>query len=280
MTIRYGSVSPVAFGSIVCHRFAGYPRSAGLDETAIRHDRRPADMNDVPPTEPAVGADPAPLPRHPRWVLPLIISLIVVLVACTNIGNAVWASWVSSNPLGLLALNSSNRYLLATSVTTDLWPFLVIPTLRLMAPDPLFYALGYLYRDRALHWSRRAYPGFDRIADQFSEDRTVVKHVLYPLLVIMPNNPVTLLAGVAAIPIVHVVVLDVIGTVGRVLLFRWIGHLFEDQIRDVLDLVSEYQRYLTIGSVVAVVLVVVWQVTSNRGLAGNIEELSEELSED
>ena len=240
-------------------------------------------MSDFPPTEPDGVGDGAivdPLPEHPRWVLPLLIGLIITLVVCMNIGNAVWASWVNSNPLGLLALNSSNRYLLATSVNTDFWAFLIVPTLRLLAPDPLFYALGYLYRERALRWSRRAYPGFEKIVDQFEADHTMVKGLLNPLLFIMPNNPVMLLAGVAAFPIRRLIVLDVTGTIARVLLFRWIGFIFEDQIRDVLDLVSEYQRYLTIGSIVVVALFVIWQVTSNRGLAGNIDELSDDLSDD
>src|SRR6478736_2454118 len=149
-------------------------------------------MSDFPPTESDGTGDGAvvePLPEHPRWVLPLLIGLIIALVVCMNVGNAVWASWVNNRPLGLLALNSSNRYLLATSINTELWPFLAVATLRLLAPDPLFYALGYLYRERALRWSRRAYPGFDKIVDQPEQDHTMVKTILYPLLVIMPNNP-------------------------------------------------------------------------------------------
>ena len=43
---------------------------------------------------------------------------------------------------------------------------------------------------------------------------------------------------------------------------------------------SEYQRYLTIGSIALVAGYVIWQITSNRGLAGNIDELSDDLSDD
>jgi len=97
---------------------------------------------------------------------------------------------------------------------------------------------------------------------------------------VFTSPAVDAIAGVAAFPIRRLIVLDVTGTIARVLLFRWIGFIFEDQIRDVLDLVSEYQRYLTICSIVVVALFVIWQVTSNRGLAGNIDELSDDLSDD
>jgi len=226
-------------------------------------------------------APTAPLqPTHPRWLLPLIGTLIVVLVAANNIGNAVWASWVNNRPLALLALNSSNKYLLATSVTTDLVPATVIASLRLLAPDPLFYALGYLYRDRALHWARTAFPGSQGLLHQFEQDETGFKKLLNPLLVILPNNPVCLLAGVAAFPIPRMIVLNVIGTVGRILLFRWIGTLFADQIKDVLDVVSRYQQWFLIGSIVLVVTYVAWQIVGRKGLIGAVEELEEELGDE
>ena len=88
-----------------------------------------------------------------------------------------------------------------------------------------------------------------------------------------------LLAGVAAFPWRRFVVLNVVGTMGRVLFFRWIGFLFEDQIRDLLNLVSDYQRWLTIGSIVLVVAYVVYQVVGNRGVIGNVDEMSEDLED-
>jgi membrane protein DedA with SNARE-associated domain len=225
-------------------------------------------------------ASPAPRPTHPRWLLPLIGTLIVLLVIANNIGNAVWASWVESNPLGLLALNSTNKYLLATSINTSLVPYTVISTLRLLAPDPLFYAIGYLYGPRALHWARDVFPGSKKLLEQVQEDDGVINKVLNVLVVVAPNNPVCLIAGVTRFPIGRFIVLNVIGTIGRVLLFRWIGFLFEDQIKDLLDVVARYQRWLLIASVVAVVAYVAWQVLGRKGLIGGVEELEEELGDE
>jgi membrane protein DedA with SNARE-associated domain len=223
----------------------------------------------------------APPPTtHPRWLLPLLGGLIILLVIATNVGNAVWAGWVESNPLGLLALNSSNKYLLATSVSASFVPFLVIGTLRLLAPDPLFYAIGYLYGDRALHWARDVFPGSKGLIEQVRQDDGVVRSALNFLVVVAPNNLVCLIAGVTRFPIRRFIVLNVVGTIGRVLLMRWIGMIFEDQIESVLDVVARYQKWLLYGSIALVVVYVAWQIVGRKGLIGGVEELEEEFGDD
>lgn len=217
---------------------------------------------------------------HPRWVLPVVGACIVALIVANNVGNVVWASWLETNPLGLIALNSSNKYLLGTSITTEVVPFFVIATIRLMLPDPLFWWLGHSYRDKALNWGRQIFPGMDPIFDQFEGDRTGFKNLLHVLIVIMPNNPVCLLAGVAAIPFRRFIVLSLVGTIGRIAIMRGIGMVFEDQIEDVLDFVAKYQVWLTRGSIVAVLAYVAWQFIGKRGLIGGVETLDEDLGED
>ncbi|HTO00590.1 MAG TPA: hypothetical protein VL068_07935 [Microthrixaceae bacterium] len=217
-------------------------------------------------------------PRHPRGLLPLIGALIVGLIVATNVGNALWASWIRVHPIGLLALNSSNKYLLGT-YSADFWPYILVSTGRLLVADPLFYALGYLYRGQALEWGRKVFPGFDPIIDQFEKDETGFKKLLNVLVVLAPNNPVSLLAGVAAMPIRRFFVLNIIGTVGRTLLIRKVGWIFQDQIDSVLDTVARYQGWFLRGSIIAVIAVVAWQFFGNRGLIGGVESLEEELGE-
>jgi membrane protein DedA with SNARE-associated domain len=231
-------------------------------------------------TEPTTTPAAAGQPTHPRWLLPLIGGLILCLVAASNIGNAVWASWVEARPLGLIALNSSNKYLLATSISTDPAPFVTIALLRLLAADPLFYAIGYLYGPRALHWARTVFPGSEPLLAQAQTDDGAVRKVLHVLIVVAPNNLVCLLAGATRFPIPRFIALNVIGTLGRILLMRWLGLLFEDQIEDLLDVVARYQRWFLIGSVALVVAYVAWQAVGRRGLIGGVEELEEELGDD
>ncbi len=235
----------------------------------------------------------------PRWFLPVVGASIVALIAANNIGNAVWSCAVvsdpgkassmctwpvvrafSDNPLALLAFNSSNKYLLATSVLTSVVPYAVIAFVRLMLPDPLFYLLGYVYRGRALGWARQVFPGMDPLFDQFEHEGGSTRRLLDAAVFIAPNNPVCLLAGVAAMPWRRFLFLSASGTIARIALMRGLGLLFEDQIKDLLDVVARYQRWFTIGSVVLVVLFLIYQVVGRRGLVGGVETLEEELGED
>ena len=242
----------------------------------------------------------SPPSTHPRWLLPLLGGLIVALVVANNVGNATWVcavttgsgtrsswlcqqawmSWINGNPLGLLALNSSNKYLLATSVSTDLLPAAVIATLRLLAPDPIFYLIGFLYGPRALLLARRVFPGSDPLFDQIESDSGGFRRVIDIAVVVAPNNPVCLVAGVARMDWRRFAVLNVVGTIGRVLLMRLIGAVFENQIRDVLDVVAQYQKWFTLASVVGVVTYVLYQAVGRRGLIGGVEELDDELGDD
>ena len=149
-----------------------------------------------------------------------------------------------------------------------------------MLPDPLFYLLGYLYRGRALGWARQVFPGMDQVFDQFESQGGASRRVLDAAVVIAPNNPVCLLAGVAAMPWRRFLTLAVVGTLGRIALMRGIGLLFSNQIEDVLDVVARYQRWFTLGSLALVVAYVAYQVVGRRGLVGGVESLEDELGED
>jgi hypothetical protein len=259
----------------------------------------PAAPPDRSPTMTDTDTHLAPPPTPPRWFLPVVGTCIVVLIAANNIGNVVWScavvsdadrasslctwpgvSWFADNPYGLLMLNSSNKYLLATSVLTDLLPFAAIALLRLMAPDPLFYLLGFLYRGRALNWARQVFPGMDPVFDQFESQGGATRNVLNAAVFIAPNNPVCLLAGIAAMPWKKFVLIAVSGTVARIALMRGIGSLFSDQIEELLDVVARYQRWFTLGSLLLVGAYVAYQVIGRRGLVGGVESLEDELGDD
>ncbi|MFM7068749.1 MAG: hypothetical protein ACKOYM_04735 [Actinomycetes bacterium] len=232
------------------------------------------------------GADTSAFPpmssTHPRWVLPLVGSLIVALVVCTNVGNALWAKFTGqwNQPLTLLGLNSANRYLLLTTPITDVLPFVMVATTRLLLPDPLFYLLGYLYRGKALHWARRVFPGMDPLFDQFTNDTGGFRRILDVLVLVAPNNPVCLLAGVAAMPVRRFITLNVVGTLARVLLFRALGTAFSGTINEFVDnVVGPYQKWFTIASVAAVLGYLAYQTIGGKGLIGGVEELEEELGD-
>lgn len=223
--------------------------------------------------------DPGTHRHHPRWVLPALVVPILLLIVANNVGavlltNRIEPSGVVPGALEVLALNSTNKVLLATGFQTEAMWFVVVATLRLLAPDPLFYLMGLLYRIPALRWGRRVYPGADRLFDLFEhEDHRGVRRLLDGLVVIMPNNPVCLLAGVAGMPPVRFAVLNVLGTLGRVVLFRQLSFAFEDEIVDVMDFVARYQRWALLLTVAVVVASLVVQA---RRLVVGTEALAEE----
>ena len=240
-------------------------------------DGLPAEPDDQLPAEPADTE--AAAPERPRWLLPLLGAGIVALVVANNFGNAAWASWINKHPLGLISLNASNKYLIGTTPNTAFLEVLVVGTLRLMAPDPLFYALGYLYRERAVHWARRVFPTSGGLFDALETEQGSFARILDALVFIMPNNPVCLIAGVAGMRFRRFLFLALTGTIGRIILMRLIGTVFEEQILDVLDVVARYQRWLLIISGLSVVGYIAWQLRSHRGLVGGVEDLEEELGD-
>ncbi|HKY16909.1 MAG TPA: hypothetical protein VJM33_18425 [Microthrixaceae bacterium] len=219
--------------------------------------------------------------RVPRWVLPLLVLPIIGLVVANNVG-AIWLTngleesnrGLLEHPLLILALNSTNKMLLATGFQTDAIGFYPVAGIRLLIPDPLFYLLGALYRRPAIRWGRGVYPGADRLFDLFeAEDHRGVRRLLDVLVLIMPNNPVSLLAGVAGMPFPRFLVLNITGTIGRLLIFRQLSFAFRDEIQDFMGFLARYQRWALI---ITVVVVVISFVVQARRMVSSTEALADE----
>jgi membrane protein DedA with SNARE-associated domain len=236
-------------------------------------------LDDEQPTEPPASDAVTDPSRHPKWVLVALVLPIIGLVVANNVGSVLFTSRLRkggtvAHPLEILALNSTNKILLATGFQVGLLWYVVVPTLRLLAPDPLFYLLGYLYRRQALRWGRNVYPGADKLFDFFEDgDHAGMRHMLDALVLIMPNNPVCLLAGVSGMPVRRFAVINIVGTVGRVLLFRWLSFAFEDQIVRIMNLLASYQKWALLLTIVVVVIAFVSQA---RRMVASTEELAED----
>ena len=220
--------------------------------------------------------------RHPRWVLFALVLPIVGLIVANNVGAVLLTSslkgqgstTIVEHPLHVLALNSTNKVLLATGFQVQVVWFFIVAALRLLAPDPLFYLLGRLYRAPALRWGRRVYPGAERLFDMFeAEDHVGVRRLLDVLVVLIPNNPVCLLAGVAAMPWRRFLALNLVGTFGRIMLFWWLSETFKTEIRSIMNWVADYQKWAIL---VTVVIVVITFAIQAKRVIGSTEELAEE----
>ncbi len=230
------------------------------------------------------GSEGDILPPHPpsettvrRSRLMLVVGPLIAMVVLTQVGHALAPTLVTENPALLLALNSQNRYLILTSGQLDPLPYFLIGGLRLLAPDPFFYLLGYWYGDAAIHWMEHRTPTFGDLMRRL--ERAFTK-AAYPLVVILPNNPVCLLAGASWMPPLVFAVLNVTGTVGRLLLLRLLGDALQNPIDWLLNQIRTYRVPLTLASIAIVGVVALREWRRGSGELEQLLEIEEDLEEE
>lgn len=182
----------------------------------------------------------------PRWLLPALLVPVAVMVVMTQVADALWPDLVSSNPELLIGLSARNRYLVLVAGRIPEWSYYLIGTVRLLAPDPFLFALGWFYGPAALRWMERRTPTVGQMM------RTIERYFVrfgHPLVVILPNNYVCIIAGAARMAPWLFAVLNVTGTVGRLVLVRVVGDVFQSPIDSVLGWVSDYRIPLLVVSV-------------------------------
>ncbi|MDH4147847.1 MAG: hypothetical protein OEY23_22035 [Acidimicrobiia bacterium] len=174
----------------------------------------------------------------PRWLLPVLMVPIAVMIAMSNIATVTWASLVDSHPLWLLGLSSINRYLALTTNQLDAWSYYLVGTARLFAPDLFFYFLGLHYGERALRWVERRLPSMSQMLRTLER---LFERAAWPVVFVAPNNPVSLLAGASRLPLGRFVAVNLAGTVARLALIRRLGNVFSSPIEGVLGFVAQYR---------------------------------------
>jgi membrane protein DedA with SNARE-associated domain len=213
--------------------------------------------------------------RHPpsRRVLSAVVVPLIVMVVAANSAFFLWPSLVDTHPLLLLTLSAQNRYLALTTNNLDAWSYYLVGTLRLLAPDPLFYLLGLWYGVRAIEWMERRAPSVGAslrwVEKGFARAR-------YVIVFVAPNNPVSLLAGAAAMPPAIFAVLNITGTITRLVLIRLLGNAFANPIDGFLGFVREYRWYVVGASVVFALL----SNLSDRRRGGSQVEALRHLGDD
>ena len=90
----------------------------------------------------------------------------------------------------------------------------------------------------------------------------------------------SLLCGAARLPFVTFAVLNATGTLARLALFRWLGVVFDRQIKTVVDFISDYQLPATIISIVVVVVGVAFQFRRGKGELFGLTQLEQDLEPD
>ncbi|MEX1217129.1 MAG: hypothetical protein WEA11_01260 [Acidimicrobiales bacterium] len=193
-----------------------------------------------------------PPEAHPgRRRLTMLIAPIVVLIIAGYTADALWPDLVNSNPELLISLSSKNRYLVLVVNNIEPLAFFLIATIRLLLPDPFFFAIGWFYGAAALRWMERRTPTTGRYMR--SAEGWFGKWGA-PLVMIFPNNYICLIAGAAKMSPFRFAALNIVGTIGRLLMITAIGDVFAGPIDSVLGFVANWRLPLLAISIGLVVL--------------------------
>lgn len=212
----------------------------------------------------------------------LLVGPLVVLVIASYVGDALAPTLVDKHPLLLIALNARNRNLVLVTNELDALSYYLVGTVRLLLADPLFYLIGYFYGDAAVRWAEkrsRTFGGLLRSVERFFEKAS------YPLVLLAPNNPICLFAGASGMSPAVFLALNITGTLGRLILIRWVGDVFSAPLDALVDFIREYRLPLT-AVTVTITAFLMWSESRGEGeselealirLEEELEEAEEEI---
>ena len=200
--------------------------------------------------EPSTTSHSAPVPA-------LFTAGITILTIAGKLGDALAPTLVSGWPLTLLALNSNDLHCGLTSTTVNLGPWFTVSMLRRLAEDPLFFSVGWYYRDSLLHWVRQ---WSHSTAEGFTQAEAYFRRASYAAVMIDPGAVVYALAGAARMSPWIFFTLNVTGTSVRLLLIRGLGVLFLEQLRLLLEMVQNYQFHILVITTL-ITLIGAWRLT-------------------
>lgn len=219
--------------------------------------------------------EPSRPSRPSHHVVRIVIAIVVIRTLMAWAGDIFFAWFIpdeenpeAGNPLLLVLLNTRKRYLLLAKDEPVVLFFAAAMASQLLM-DPLFYLLGRWYGDAGKRWMERQFgSGMRSIESAF-------ERASYPLVAIMPNAYICLLAGAAAMNPVTFFVLNLGGTIVAIGLARWVGDVASSPLDSLFGFLAEYRLYIFVISAVLVGI----QIRQNRRQA-SIEGLEESLEEE
>lgn len=202
-----------------------------------------------------------------------MVALVIVSQAAALFGDLVLPGIVDRYPAMLIALNPRNRNLaLATNQLSDV-TFYAVGFARLVASDPLYYLLGYWFGERAIAWTERR----SRTYGPFIRDgERLFRQASYPLIFLAPNSIICALAAATGVRLRAFIILNIGGTITRLILVRQLGALFSSPLEGILDLIAEYRVPLLILSAIGVAWTIFGEFRGDNSELKNLRHLEEE----
>ncbi|MBW8826711.1 MAG: VTT domain-containing protein [Acidobacteria bacterium] len=193
---------------------------------------------------------------HRKIPLPWLLGPFAVTVIAAYVGEAIGPTLITSHPLLQIFLNPKNRYLILASPQVALVPFFAVSFVRLVLTDPIAYLLGRQYGDSAMRWAEKRMGG--------EGEDSLVRRMEYlfgkaapAFIVIAPSFIWCLMAGTSRMKVWVFVTCNAVGTIGRLILIRWVGDTFNTELGSLLDFIRRYQWPLLAFTITTVLVQVV-----------------------
>lgn len=204
-----------------------------------------------------------------RWQLRLLLVPIIGLTVAGTLGDWFGAAIINEHPLLQMFINPRSRYLALAANEVDTVPFFVVGFFRLVLTDPLFYILGIHYGDTAVKW----------IEKKMGDDEGFVQRLVkffgkasYVIVAVAPNGYICALAGSSGMRPGVFAVLNVGGTMVRLVIIKYTAKAFEGPLDGVMGFIQDYQWWI-VG--VSMGLGLLQLATRRKKGTSDIESISE-----
>ena len=202
-----------------------------------------------------------------RIPLPWLITPIVAFIAAGTVADIIGPRLITTHPLVQMFFNPRNRYLLLASPQVDAVSFFGVGFIRLVLTDPIGFLLGRQYGDAALKWAG------DKMGDGGRFVTTLQRWFgkAGPVIILIaPNLQMCLLAGASKMRTRVFLAMNIIGTIGRLVLIRMAGEAFNDELESALEFIQRNQWKL-----VAISFVLIGTQTIRSRRRGRLETPAE-----
>jgi membrane protein DedA with SNARE-associated domain len=155
----------------------------------------------------------------------IVLAATVVLASVGLCGVAFAPALLTYSPLLLIAMSAIPRHLVLAAPVTDPVPFVIVATLRRVVGCTLLYFLGETFGATGLEWLERRYPkarGVVRWLERVFRKTGVL------ILVVAPNQAMSVLAGNVRIPLWQFVPAVTCGQVIWTALTYWLGDFLSE----------------------------------------------------
>ena len=203
------------------------------------------------------------------FAIPMAVTTILAWI-----GDAFAPTLLVEAPIVLILCNPRLRNLALAAPTLAATPFIAVAALRLLLVDPFFYWFGRRYGDVTIRWmERKLGPG---AAIVLWLERFFAR-TSYVAVALVPNQWICLLAGATRMRVWAFVVLNVGGTLARVIAIWMLGDVFSDPLLEVNDWIGEHRLQLTLITFAIVAVGVLRTMRKGLHPIETPAELAEEL---